>query len=345
MERSRIILLCYRLSPRAFLPLSSMNLFSLFTASALWLCACSSPGPASPDVPGSVTRIEWAVRPPGGDGARSGTRAGDWYLIRRMDLFVFDDDGIGALDAYTRSFSYSPSAIEIRSAEGPKRVVAIANHPLPDGFVTSVGHYEDLKKIVADLTEDDPSCPVMSGEARFTAGAERSCSVTLEPVLSAVEIHSLTCKMEGAWAGMSLERVKVYLTGVSCRADLLRTEGFLPTETLNNGGLSEHDMARLPYSGMVYRFLGNGRPSGGRTSYGTASLYCYPDEAEEETPGSPFTRLVVEGTLDGTVCYYAFPINRSGGEEGIGRNRRYVFDLTLTRPGTESPDVDAPITP
>ena len=40
-------------------------------------------------------------------------------------------------------------------------------------------------------------------------------------------------------------------------------------------------MARLPYSGMVYRFLGNGRPSGGGTSYGTASLYCYPDEAEE----------------------------------------------------------------
>ena len=324
-----------------------MNLFSLIFSSVFWFDACSSTGSASPDVPDPVTRIEWAVRPPDVPGGiRTGTRADDWYLIRRMDLFVFDDDGIRALDSYTRSYAYSPTAIDIRSAGGPKRVVALANFPIPDGSVTSVGHYDDLKKIVADLTEDDPACPVMSGEARFTAGEDRSCSVTLEPVLSTIEIHSLKCRMEGAYAGQALERVRVYLTGISCRAELLRTEGFLPTETLNNGGLSEQDLARLPYSGMVYRYLGNGHPSGDGTVYGTASLYCYPDEAEEETPGSPFTRLVVEGTLDGKTCYYAIPINRRGnGEEGIGRNRRYVFDLTLTRPGTESPELDAPIAP
>ena len=39
--------------------------------------------------------------------------------------------------------------------------------------------------------------------------------------------------------------------------------------------------------------------------------------------------------------YYAHGVDFvSSGTEGIGRNRRYVFDLTLTRPGTESPDED-----
>ncbi|MBR1575682.1 MAG: hypothetical protein IJ654_04445 [Bacteroidales bacterium] len=348
MNTSRINLLRNGLSPRALLPLSLI--LSLAFASAFCFSACAPQESPSPEKPGPVTHIEWAFRPtesPGG--ARTGTRADDWYLIRRMDLFVFDDDGIRALDSYTRSFAYSPTSVDVRSASGAKRAVAIANLPLPDGFVTSVSHYEDLHKVIAELTEDDPAFPVMSGEARFMAGEDRNCAISLEPVMSTVEIHSLKCQFQGSYAGQSLKRVKVYLTGISCRSELLRQEGFLPTESLNVGGLSERDLARLPYSGMVYRYLGNGTPAGGGRVYGGTALYCYPNETDEETLGSPFTRLVIEGLLDGKTCYYAIPVNRGDapgdGPLGIGRNRRYVFDITLTRPGTESPGLDAAITP
>lgn len=266
------------------------------------------------------------------------TRADDWHLIRRLDLFVFEDDGIGSLDAYIRSYAYSPSAVEIHSAGGEKRVVAVANATFSDAFVSAIQSYEDLRGAVVSFTEDNPSYPVMSGEAQFTAGTGQGCDLTLEPMMSVIELKSLRYKGSGGF----LTGVRVYLTGVGNRAELLRDGGFLPSETLNNGGLSETDLGRLAYSGMVYRYLGNGRSDGDGTTYGSASLYCYPNEAEEESAGSPFTRLVIEGKLDGKTCYYPIPINRDlYGEDtsgGIGRNQRFVYEITLTRAGTESPD-------
>ena len=297
------------------------------------------PHPSGPDILSTATSLP-AGQPALFPGLPVLVAADDWWLIRRMDIFAFNDDGIRALDSYSRSYPYGTPADTVSLASGPKIVVAVANCALPDPLVTGLHCYEDLRGAVAEFTSDHPSYPVMSGEAHFSAGGGATCTVTLEPLMSVVEVQSLECRMEEPWRGQRLSGVRVYLTGVGNRAGLLEQEGFLPTETLNNGGLSEQDLGRLPYSGMVYKYLGNGRTSGETTRYDGASLYCYPNEAEEETFASPYTRLVVEGKIDGRTCYYAFPVNRGryagDGTPGIGRNRRYVFNLTITRPGTES---------
>lgn len=354
MEKGRNIFFSFGRSPGARLPISIISL-SLAIAAALCYAGCASRESCSPDIPIAPPRcaagaaggrdildqqlaLDLKVRIPDQEGRKMmlRTRAEVWWLIRRLDLFVFNEDATLSLDSYTRSYAYSPDVVSIPSASGDKRVVVVANRAFTDEFITTVHCYGDLQQAVTELTDDHPSWPVMSGETAFVAGQGHGCSVTLEPMLSAIEIKSLRCRM----SDRSLSAVKVYLTGISNRAEILRQEGFLPAETLNNGGLSEKDLGRLPYSGMVYRYLGNGRRNGSETVYDGASLYCYPNEAEDDSPGSPFTRLVVEGVLDGQTCYYSFPINRSavGGTDGIGRNCRYVFDLTLTRPGTESPD-------
>lgn len=357
MEKGRNTMLFSGRSPRALLPLSMITL-SLAIAAVLCCAGCSSFESVSPDIPTAPSLckkegngrdiFDMSFTPdlrvclPSSDGKslNISTRADAWRLIRRLDLFVFDPDGIRALDSYTRSYAYSPYSVSVPSASGDKLVVAVANRDFPDEEVTAIHCYEDLKAAVVELTGDHPSWPVMSGETRFVAGKGHSCSITLEPMMSTVEIHSLRCRMEGPYTGQSLRRVKVYLTGISNRAELLRGSGFLPAETLNNGGLSETDLKRLAYSGMVYRYLGDGRDSDGETEYGTAALYCYPNESGEESPGSPFTKLVIEGELDGKTRYYTIPVNRGSddGQTGIGRNRRYVFDLTIRGPGTESPD-------
>ena len=347
MAKSRNNLLTHGRSPRAHLPLFKLYL-TLAVAAGFCCIGCSRQESVSPDfstAPGSLdhgtgsgrdipclqTEICLDLRLPAENGIGPGirTKAGSWWLIQRLDLFVFDNDEIRRLDSYTRSFVYSPEVIQVPSASGDKIVVAIANRSFPDGFVTGIHCYDDLRHAVAELTEDHPSWPVMSGETAFTAGQGHSCRLTLEPLMSAVEVRSLRSR------GFRLSKVKVYLTGISNRAELLRTEGFLPSETLNGDGLSENDLGRLAYSGMVYRFLGDGTPSGEGATYGSTSLYCYPNEAEEESVGSPFTKLVVEGLLDGETRRYVIPVNRgvfTGAEEGIGRNCRYVFDLTLTSP-------------
>lgn len=342
------------LLPGGILPsLSIIIIRSLaFVAFVCSIVSCSSGQSLSPDFPAGnaaamdsvpsgrdilSTRVDLGVRPQWGNTGEAARAGGDWYLIRRLDLFVFNDDEIGALDAYTRSYAYSPTSITVHSASGRKHLVAIANHAFPDDFVTQIYSYEDLRSTVVSYTGDHPSFPILSGETRFTAEAGGQCNLTLEPLMSSVEIRALRVRMD---SGQALKDVRVYLTGVSNRAEVLRQEGFLPSETLNNGGLSETDLGLLPYSGMVYKYLGSSRTDGG--SYGSAVLYCYPNEAQDESFASPYTRLVVEGTLDGRTVYYPIPINRgSAGEgQGIGRNRRYVFDLTITRAGTESPAED-----
>jgi hypothetical protein len=62
--------------------------------------------------------------------------------------------------------------------------------------------------------------------------------------------------------------------------------------------------------------------------------------AEEEGPGSPFTRLVIQGVLDGEVWYWPIDINRGEGRspEGIAGNCSYSFDIKLTRKGSADPD-------
>ena len=351
-NEGHLLLFFFGHSPGGSLPRLTITKFKslAFLAFLCSIVSCSSGGSFSPDFPAGdavgmdavpsgrdflSTRIDLQIRPRVGGSAA--TRADDWYLIRRLDLFVFNDDGIGALDAYRRSYAYSPASVTVPSASGAKRLVAVANHTFPDDFATQLSCYEDLRRAVVCFTDDHPSFPVMSGEVRFTAGAGASCSLTLEPMMSSVEIRSLRCSLPD---GQTLRDVRVYLTGVSNRAEILRQEGFLPSEILNDNALSEQDLGRLAYSGMVYRYLGNGRPDG--SGFGYAVLYCYPNEAEDESFASPHTRLVIEGTLDGRPRFYSIPVNQSPGAEnpGIGRNRRYVFDLTLKSTGTESPVED-----
>ena len=69
-------------------------------------------------------------------------------------------------------------------------------------------------------------------------------------------------------------------------------------------------------------------------------LRCYPNMASQEGPGSPFTRLVIQGQLDGDVWYWPIDINRGEGctTEGIEGNCAYTFDIVLTRKGSADPD-------
>ena len=59
-----------------------------------------------------------------------------------------------------------------------------------------------------------------------------------------------------------------------------------------------------------------------------------------EGPGTPFTRLVIEGKIRGETFWWPIEINREDGTQvpGIHRNCRYVFDIVITRKGNKDPD-------
>ena len=97
-------------------------------------------------------------------------------------------------------------------------------------------------------------------------------------------------------------------------------------------------------TGIIYREIDE--DIGEDAIYPDIILFCYPNDAGEETAGSPFTRLVIEGRIRGETYWYPITINRgdfgiaSGGDgRGIGRNMMYSYDITIRRTGTKDPDI------
>ena len=271
------------------------------------------------------------------------TKAEDrsWEVCRYADVFVFRDDPAGSLDSYQRADGIG--RITVSSGAGTRRAVVIGNSLLSKDEILSIRCMEDLKTLEAEFARDSPEYPIMSGETTFEAGG--SCTAVLEPIISEVCLSSLECRMEGEHEGMRLTGVKAYLTNINGRAPLVLESGFRPSEILNFERLSETDLRRLERSSYVYSYMGDGRVADFGYSYGSATFYCYPNDAAEETPGSPFTKLVIEGKLDGRTQYYPIPIAREGkgGMQGIARNARYCLDVTITGPGTSDPLDDVPV--
>jgi hypothetical protein len=48
---------------------------------------------------------------------------------------------------------------------------------------------------------------------------------------------------------------------------------------------------------------------------------------------------VIEGKVNGKTYYWPLNINRDRGGRGIERNKRYIYDIRLTRLGMDSPDM------
>lgn len=326
-------------SSRAILP--SLNLaISLMLP---LLSGCRDAGVPAPEVPssfggdlqsGTVIRFDADV------GGHLLTKADSWQLIRHMDVFVFEDDRLSALDSYTCVDDYGLEPLTVPSSGGAKIVVALANYHMDKDLASWIGSLSELEAVACEFCSDNPDTPVMTGTGRFTAGTDRSCQVTLSPLMSRVEISSLRCEISGA----SLKELKVYLTGVSNRAKLLQQDGFLPSEILNHLDLNEKDLLKLPYSSMVYRYLGNGTKDSGGTEFGMATLYCYPNQASDNTMGSPQTTLVIEGLLNGSPRRWTIPVNQGPGYNpysspssnplpGIGRNRCYSYKIRIQSEG------------
>lgn len=140
-----------------------------------------------------------------------------------------------------------------------------------------------------------------------------------------------------------LENVKAYLTNVSSEARLLQEKSFLPESVCNMAGLREDDLKRFRDKGLLVKTIPY--PIGGQRIQTDTELFCYPNECIEESPGSPYTKLVLEGTIDGKTCYYPISINRNedgalNDMPGIGRNCTYIYDLTIKTTGTSDPDTD-----
>lgn len=257
--------------------------------------------------------------------------------ISRLDIFVFNDDDLRQLDSYSRIEAPETPYLTITSSAGDKLVVVMANCTGKVFASDQIWSYDTLEEVRWHLADEDPSKPVMSGECQICAGASGYTPLQLTPLLSNVCLDFIKCDFAGrGYKSKTLSNASVYLTNLSESCEILRHDGFRPSEIENYGALDSEFLRTISHPEMIYSTVVPGQ-------WKPVNLYCYPNDSSDSELGSPHTRMVVQGDIDGTTYYYPIEINQEGfgyrsGPHGVSRNIKYSYNLLITRKGSTDPD-------
>lgn len=263
--------------------------------------------------------------------------------IKVLDIFYFNDDAMKRLDSYQRITEGIQSHVFGSSRAGKKIIVILANSSDDRYTWAKINSYYHLKKLMSELTNEIPDFPVMRGEKRINIISEVKCEIELKPIMAEIFVQSICFDLKIPELNKYvLEEPKIYLTNISGTSPFLNDSLFKPTRILNYGKL---DSLYLPFfkdKDICYKEL----PShvNKDITFADISLFCYPNTIEKEELGAPYTRLVIEGKINGKTYYYPININRRGfghiyGNEGVEAGTRYVYNLTITKLGSTDPDL------
>lgn len=259
--------------------------------------------------------------------------------IRTIDAFVFNDDAIGRLDCYQRIDGFTGNEVHIGSCRGNKVAVLCANAPWDRMEWSDIYSLHKTGELKIELEDEDPDWPVMTSVIHFRAGEDTQ--LTMERLTSEVVLRSINCDFSGKpYAGESITDAKVYLTNINGTYSILPSENETIERVINHGSLIMDDINFFKKPTSILKIVGT---ISSTIIYPKIRLLCYPNTSSEESAGTPFTRLVIEGKIQGETWYWPININRGQGNdhEGVERNMRYIYDITIRTKGTKDPD--API--
>lgn len=306
------------------------------------LCSCSKE-----DVTENVVEMQESVvyinlsRETGtkATGSGHGVQADD-NNIQSLEIFIFrinegqPDDGV--LDGY-RKFTAAEignlTNLEVVSTTGKKIIYAVANsHRTNWKDINSRALFEQQTAL---LQQDDVRNFIMTGSTEAELQLASTVAFPIKRLVSRIQVSSIKTAFVGTpYEGMSLTGVKAYLTNVQAEKLICNGKGD-NTKVLSPNGYVQADAQGCTMAGMIYDDLGADIADAG---YSTPHyFYCYENTLAQEDDTKKFTRVIIEGKLNGVTYYYPIAI------EGIERNCCYSVDVTIKRPGSLTPDSDVEI--
>ncbi|MBO4341210.1 MAG: hypothetical protein J5835_07270 [Bacteroidales bacterium] len=244
-----------------------------------------------------------------------------------LDLFFFDAHEPFLLDSYQHMNS-GVSPLYGLSGTGEKLAVAISATSDDIYSRSHVRALGDLSSNHFNLSDEHPGKPLLFGWIYLKDGRSRAVTLTLKPQLCRIRVKSLCCDFrERPYPEVSFNNTKLFLmNAVSEYAPAVTAEG--RPVSWDNLGVPSSESSFLTTDGA-------GTVGRNRVFPEDLSLYCYPNGTDTEMPGKPFTRLVLEGYVGDTHCYY--PVNIPSMVPG----GNYELDITIRRKGTSDPDIAA----
>lgn len=251
-----------------------------------------------------------------------------------FDILTFNNDRMMRLDSYHHWDTDCSRTVRTFSSTGDKIFFAIANsHRKPYDWA-EINSMKGLENLYMNLEDESRESPCMTGIAEAKAGSR--ISIHMKMVMAEIYLRSISCDFTGrGYEGSAIKDMKVYLTNVCSETSLIQNGRNTPRRYINVGMLNTKDMKGFKEKDMLMSDIGT---MGDKTTiYPGKSLMCYPNNIEPESPGTPHTRLVIEGNIQGRKYYWPIDINSKDGE-GIESGCRYLFDICIRRTGTSDPD-------
>ena len=255
------------------------------------------------------------------------------------DVFTFSPEG--RLDSYNRYTGTSP--INAMYKESDRTIAVITgNHPI-EYIYNNINSTEGFRNQTLSLFYDDYKYPFMSGET--SCNRQSQITIQMTPIISEIVIRSIRCDFSGKTYSLSqLEDIRIYLTNVNATYAPFATETKPPINYINAHMLRLSDQEAMKHPEMTDTGIIPNLSIGNQTVTLDKHLYCYPNTITSEGPSNSYTRLVIEGKINGHKWYYPISINRHNkaqdGQVGVGRNKKYIYDIVLRGTGTTNPDTD-----
>jgi hypothetical protein len=224
----------------------------------------------------------------------------------------------------------------------PKRVQALkAIEMFKDEYLLDYMNVEELgvrdaadmdERVVENAIVQNVKNFIMIGGTEAQLQLASTVSFTIRRLVARIKVNSIkTAFAGGPYEGMPLTDLKAYLINVQASKFIYNGAGD-NFSILNNGKYIEEDSRGCAMQGLIADVISAPVYDDGYSV--PHYFYCYENALESETGGNKFTRIVLEGKLDGTTYYYPIPI------KGISRNSCYSIDVTIKRPGSLDPNKD-----
>lgn len=258
--------------------------------------------------------------------------------VNTLEIFMFETGEMRTLDSYQRFEDNIGWEMQAASRKGIRTAFVLANGQWQKEDWMYVSSYDGLREVKTDLEQESRCYPVMTGEVEVSADGRQTVWVELESLCAEIELRSVSCDFNGkCYEDEGISDMRAYLINVNAECRLMPEDVVMPERIINMGELNLADMEGMKEPELLLRY-GGMLKSGDRLELGF-QFRCYPNNCPEESPGSPFTRLVIEGKIGGITYYWPVNVARENGGSGIEADIRYVYDITITGKGSGSPDI------
>lgn len=275
-----------------------------FAIAAVVLCGCSKGMIQSSEGEGRPVELTFSVPVTGTK--VSGTTIED--AVESLQVFVFGEDG-----QIQTSGAASDNSLTLTCTTGDKKIAAFVNAPS-----ATVSTLDEILALQSSFEENSLGRFVMAGIESKSLTASGDVQINVSRLVSKVTLTSVTNAFElPQHQQMAFSLKSVFLTNAPKEASYLGTAVHNEWIPIGEGNLLYDDLEEtiIPYQES--------------TSYGNY-LYCYPNTYDSDENR---TYLVVEAALGAGVYYYSVPLPK------MESNKCYNVSMTVTRPGSLSPDV------